>query len=107
MWQSKFQNYLDEVIFHHGPPSVEVLEECKDSLVILDDLMFMDPKLLAKIFCVCSYHLNFSVNVTVQNLFHQNFREISLNTKIVILFKNCRDTNQIATFMRQVFHQKL
>lgn len=103
IWQTKFQEYIGSVHFHHGPPTLELLEECKNCFVVIDDLMYMDSKFLSKIYCVYSHHLNFSVLVTVQNLFHANFREISLNTKIVILFKNCRDENQIVTFMRQIF----
>ena len=105
MWQPKFQQYLDKVTFHHGPPTTEVLKNCSNSLVILDDLMFMDHTFLAKIYCVLSHHLNFSVITTVQNLFHKNLREMSLNTKLVVLFKSCRDVTQIGTFLRQVFPQ--
>ena len=41
--------------------------------------------------------------MTVQNLYHKGLRKISLNSQIIIVFKNCRDTNQIAHFMRQIY----
>ena len=105
IWQPKFQEYLGKVSFHHGPPTVDMLKNCNKSLVVLDDLMFMDHKLLAKIYCVLSHHFNFSVITTLQNLFHKDVREASLNTKLVFLFKSCRDSIQIGTFLRQVFPQ--
>ena len=39
----------------------------------------------------------------MQNLFHKGLREISLNSQMIVLFKNCRDTNQIAHFMQQIY----
>ena len=41
--------------------------------------------------------------MTVQNLFHKGLREISFNPQILVLFKNCRDVNQIAHFLRQIY----
>ena len=41
--------------------------------------------------------------MTVQNLFYKSFREISLNAQIMVLFKSCRDVNQIAPFLRQIY----
>lgn len=103
VWQKVFNEYTNEIDFYQGPPSLESLKEAKNALVILDDLMHMDSTFLAKIFCVYSHHHQFTVMMTVQNLFHKGLREISLNAQFIILFKNCRDLNQIAYFMRQLY----
>ena len=29
MWQTKFQEYLGKVVFHHGAQTIEKLEACK------------------------------------------------------------------------------
>ena len=73
------------------------------SLVILDDLMFENPKTISKIFTIYSHHRNYTVIETVQNLFHKSHRDITLNAQFVVLFKNCRDLNQIKHFARQAF----
>ena len=65
--------------------------------------MFANAEFLAKIYSVYSHHYRFSVLMSVQNLFHKGLREISLNSQMIVLFKNCRDTNQIAHFMRQIY----
>ena len=63
--------------------------------------------LISKIFTVYSHHYGFSVIETLQNIFHKSHREITLNAKIIILFKNCRDVTQIACFLRQAFPERL
>ena len=70
---------------------------------VLDDLMNSKRDIITKIFTVYSHHYNFSVLFTAQNLFNKQIREISLNLKFVVLFKNCRDLRQIECFLRQAF----
>ena len=65
--------------------------------------MFANVDFLAKIYRVYLHHFQFSVLMIVQNLFHKGLRKISLNSQMIVLFKNCRDTNQIAHFMRQIY----
>ena len=89
-----------------GMPDLETLRTPEKKLVILDDLMHRDSMLLSKIFAIYSHHYNFTVIETVQNLFHKSQREISLNAQFVVLFKNCRDVNQISCFLRQPFPDK-
>ena len=62
--------------------------------------------LISKIFTVYSHHYGFSVIETLQNIFHKSHREITLNAKIIILFKNCGDVTQIACFLRQAFPER-
>jgi len=87
IWQSIFKRYVVQVEFIQGPPSVEDLKSADRKLVVLDNI--------TKIFTVYSHHYNFTVIFTAQNLFNKSIREISLNAKFVVLFKNCRDLNQI------------
>ena len=55
---------------------------------------------------VYSHHYSFSVIETLQNIFHKSHKGITLNAKIIILFKNCRDVTQIACFLRQTFPER-
>ena len=84
-------------------PSLEDLKESRDAFLVLDDLMFANSEFLSKIYSVYSHHFHFSVLMTVQNLFHKGLREISLNAQIMVHFKSCRDVNQIAQFLQQIY----
>ena len=84
-------------------PCLEDLKESRDAFLVLDDLMFANSEFLSKIYSVYSHHFYFSVLMTVQNLFHKGLHEISLNAQIMVLFKSCRDVNQIAHFLRQIY----
>ena len=103
MWQETFDCYTDKVNFKQGMPSLEDLKESRNVFLLLDDLMFANSELLSKIYSVYSHHFRFSVLMTVQNLFHKGLREISLNAQIMVLFKSCRNVNQIAHFSRQIY----
>ena len=52
-----------------------------------------------------SYHKNISVIFITQNIFHKgkSQRDISLNTKYIVLYKNPRDRAQIQHLARQVY----
>ena len=84
-------------------PSLEDLKESRDAFLVLDDLMFANSEFLSKIYSVYSHHFHFSVLMTVQNLFHKVLREISLSAQIMVLFKSCREVNQILQFLRQIY----
>jgi len=51
-----------------------------------------------------THHRNLSVILITQNFFHQapHCRDISLNAKYLVAFKNVRDRNQFAYLARQV-----
>ena len=98
-----FDCYTDKVNFKQDMPSLEGLKESRDAFLILDDLMFANSEFLSKIYSVYSRHFHFIVPMTVQSLFHKVLREISLNAKIMVLFKSCRDVNQIAHFLCQIY----
>ena len=103
VWQAMFDCYTDKINFKQGMPSLEDVKESRDAFLILDDLMFANSEFLSKIYSVYSHHFHFSVLMTVQNLFHKGLHEISLNAKIMVLFKSCRDVNQIAQYLRQIY----
>lgn len=80
------------------------IEDIKNSLLVLDDLMSRINETIVEIFTKHSHHLNCSVVFIVQNLFYQNklMRTISLNTHYIVLFKNPRDVGQIDYLARQI-----
>lgn len=103
---------MNNVFFHRGIP--EDLEErfdpSKNNLVIMDDLMTQgnSDQRITRLFSVGSSHRNLSIIFIVHNLFDKGkeMRTISLNTHYLIVFKNPRDNQQIATLARQMYPRK-
>ena len=78
----------------------------RPKLIILDDLLNeVYSKDVCELFTKGSHHRNISVILITQNLFHQGrfCRDISLNAKYLVVFKNVRDKNQFAYLARQVY----
>lgn len=89
------------------PESFDNLES--NCLIILDDLMTEAyNKNVCELFTKGSHHRNLSVILTTQNIFHQGrfCRDISLNCKYLVIFKNPRDKSQIYPLARQIFPDK-
>ena len=103
VWQPIFEEYSHCVDFFHGAPTVDILKSPGRKLVVLDDLMNLNRDIITKIFTVYSHHYNFSVLFTAQHLYNKQIRKISINSKFIVLFKNCRDLRQIECFLRQAF----
>lgn len=113
MWLNGEQNALpkdittlaDNVkISQEVPDSFEHISN--DSLIVLDDLMTSAyTKAVCELFTKGSHHKNISVILITQNVFHQGkyCRDISLNCKYLVLFKNPRDKSQILPLARQIF----
>lgn len=80
------------------------------TLFVLDDLISEcgNSKELVKLYTKGSHHLNISVFTISQNIFHKGaeFREISLNSHYLFLFKSRRDVTQIAHLGRQLYPRK-
>lgn len=95
------------VHFLEGVPDIEEFDANERNLLIMDDLMtsVSNSTTVANIFTKHSHHRNMSVILIMQNLFHQgrSMRDISLNSKYTILFKNPRDKAQIQILGRQIF----
>ena len=75
----------------------------KNSTVIIDDMALDANEDTARIFSVGSHHHFTNVIFICQNLFtrNQHFRDISLNSTYLVLFKNVRDKQQITNFAKQ------
>ena len=71
VWQKLFNQYANKIDFKQGVPNVEEFKKYQNAFVILDDLMFANAEFLAKIYSVYSHHFQFSVLMTVQNLFRK------------------------------------
>ena len=106
VWQSIFNEYSEKIRFRQGAPVLDDFKKFQNCLLILDDMMFTENSLLSKIFTIYSHHYRFSVLFTTQNLFHKGLRELSLNAKFMVLFKNCRDKKQVSYFLSQIYSQK-
>jgi GTPase SAR1 family protein len=97
---------LTNVDFYKGIPDTFENPENEEILLILDDLM-MDAynNKICELFTKGSHHRNLSVILVTQNIFHQGARtrDISLNTKYFIVFKNPRDKMQFQNLARQIY----
>ena len=117
---------IDEILWYHGQqqdlhndiakmfPNVRFIEGLPDSayfdarktrICILDDLMTeISGNVVANLFSKGSHHTNTSVICILQNLFPKNKeqRDISLNTKYILAFKNPRDGKQIGVLASQM-----
>lgn len=74
------------------------------SIVCIDDFMSELSKDLVEIVTVSSRHYNTSTFILFQNLFPISplARQISLNVKYMIIFRNPRENQQISYLLRQI-----
>jgi hypothetical protein len=93
--------------FVEGLPDVSEISPQNRNLLILDDLMqdASNSTEVGNIFTRASHHRNLSVVLILQNIFRQGtrMRDISINTKYMILFKNPRDRRQIINLSSQIY----
>ena len=80
----------------------------KNSILVIDDMALDATADTAKLFSVGSHHYYVNIIFLCQNLFTKNqyFRDISLNSTYVTLFKNVRDKQQISNFAKQFAPQQ-
>ena len=91
-------HHLKDVSFVKSVPEFENPENVP-TLIVLDDLMDSAySKKVSELFSKASHHRNISLILITQNLFHQgpSSRDISLNSKYIVVFKNPRDKTQTA-----------
>ena len=98
----EFMKVIDPEILYDSITPLEI------NLLILDDQMmgnFRDDNTLSKLFTQGSHHRNLSIFYLVQNLFDRgkNHRTVSLNSNLLVLFKNPRDKSQIRTLASQMY----
>ena len=108
-WQSEFDK-MENVEFIKGVDSVfkdnDFFRSGESTLLILDDLaneLSGNPK-ASKLFTQGIHHRNVSIVFITQNLYKQGkaMRDIQLNCQYLVLFKNCRDVNQIKVLSNQM-----
>lgn len=95
-------------IFNGVPDNFDNTED--NTLIVLDDLMMEAyNKNVCELFIKGSHHKNLSVILINQNVFHQGkfCRDISLNCKYLVIFKNPRDKSQILPLARQIFPENI
>lgn len=80
-------------------------------LIILDDMMVdaTASQQVCELFTKGSHHRNMSVVLITQNIFHQSkyCRDISLNAKYIVIFKNPRDKAQFNHLARQIYPENV
>ena len=105
-YQPIFNEY-PYVTFNEGLPDVSQFDG-KPTLLIIDDLMSETNDSVSNIFTKVSHHRNVSIMYLSQNLFYRSKqnRTMSLNAHYIVLFKNPRDANQVATLARQMYPTK-
>ena len=93
--------FLDDI-----PNFDEMGKQIKNSLVVLDDMLTEANRneQVSALF-TRGRHLNISVILLSQNLFHQGkySRDISLNIDYIVLLRNNRDIGQIMTLSKQMY----
>jgi hypothetical protein len=112
-WQDSFDYFQQEGIVDDWVNEIPTSQDFKErtiltkdrggSIVIIDDFAADLNKDISTIFSVLSHHTNTTVFLLTQNIFSRNpaFRDISLNSTYIILFKNPRDSSQISHFAKQ------
>lgn len=93
-----------KIQYHKGLPESFDNDADTPMLVILDDLMMEANAKISELFTRGSHHRNQSVILISQNVFHRgaHTRDISLNTKYMVVFKNPRDQTQIRYLAKQI-----
>lgn len=96
-----------KIFYHIGIPESFSNADNEPILVILDDLMTESGNNLrvSELFTRGSHHKSISVILITQNIFHKgpHTRDISLNAKYIVLFKNPRDKAQAGYLCRQIY----
>lgn len=97
-------NDITDLEYSNGIPDFS--DNRNSVLIVIDDMMLNSyDRHVCELFTRGSHHRNLSVIFVTQNIFHQGkfSRDISLNCKYIILFKNPRDKSQILPLARQIY----
>ena len=110
-WQSLYDELKDLNVkfFNHIPTKEDVIAMCDPfkenggSIMVIDDFMNDISDDIGYMFTVMSHHYNVTIFLLTQNLFPKNkhFRNISINSTYIAIFKNPRDSSQLSLFARQ------
>jgi len=107
--ENNVPHHLKNVSFVKGVPDFENPENIP-TLIVLDDLMDSAYSTkVSELFTKESHHSNISLVLITQNFFHQgpSSRDISLNSKYIVVFKNPRDKTQIVHLAQQVYPENI
>jgi hypothetical protein len=104
-WHPDSKQLGKNVRFQKGLDNLERSDQQSPRLIVVDDLMREAGNSVVDLFTRGSHHTNTSVIFITQNMFHQGQgqRSISLNSHYMVLFKNPRDSAQIAYLARQIY----
>lgn len=101
------ENCPVKIEFVEGLPDLSEIGSEENTLLVLDDLMHLvgNSQVISEMFTQMSHHRNMSVILMLQNIFHQgkSMRDVSINAKYIVLFKNPRDSGQIQHLARQIY----
>lgn len=112
-WQNVYDMFRSTNIVHQWINRLPTTDDIKEktmlykdsggSVLIIDDFAEKLDSAIVHLFSVLCHHTNSVVFVLTQNIFSKNraFRDISLNSSYVVLFKNPRDSSQIVNFAKQ------
>ena len=103
-YQTTF-NEFPHIEFREGLPQMGEFDGNTRVLLVLDDLMAESDESVSNIFTKFSHHRNISIIYLTQNLFYKSRhnRTMNLNAHYIVLFKNPRDSLQVATLARQMY----
>jgi hypothetical protein len=107
--ENKAPHQLQKISFVNGVPEFENPENVP-TMIVLDDVMVSAYSTnVGELFTIGSHHYNISLVLITQNAFHQDpsSRDISLNSKYIVVFKNPRDKTQIVNLARQVYTENI
>jgi len=105
VWQKKYETMNAEFI--SGMCTMNWLKENLNGqtncTIVLDDVADQMTSDTAVLFSVGSHHYDVNILLLLHNLFDKNkaFRQVSLNTRYLIIFKNPRDASTITHFAKQ------
>jgi hypothetical protein len=102
-------HHLQDVSLVKGVPDFENPDNVP-TLIVLDDLIVSAySSKVSELFTKRSHHRNISLVLITQNLFYQgpSSRDISLNSKYIVVFKNPRDKTQIVHLALQVYPENI
>lgn len=100
------EEQLSRIKFVPGIPNEIDNPDNQSILYVIDDLMMESyNKQVCALFTRGSHHLNLSIILITQNIFHSGkyCRDISLNAKYMCIFKSPRDGNQFRYLAKQIY----
>jgi predicted nuclease of restriction endonuclease-like RecB superfamily len=106
---NKASHHLKNVSFAKGVPDFEKTENTH-TIIVLDNFMDSDYSTkMSQLFTKWSLHRDITLVLITHNLFHQDpsLRDISSNSKYIVVFKNPRGMTQIVHLARLVYTENI